>query len=257
MSIRFAYETIGWHGKLEETLASIATLGFEGVELFDLLDRVEYMEDVAGMLQQADLRLVGAFSCGSFVEKEYLKGEIDDFDATAEAIASLGGEFIITSGGRCVPGKESSDRLGFIKTLGKLGRRSLRAGVQTVVHPHLGTLISTGEDIDALAAGTDANIVKFAFDIAHLTLAGADPIKILQKYLDRVAYVHLKDAKDEEFTELGRGDLPVVKFFRILEDSGYSGWVTIELDGSEDPDATARVNARFVREKLGGTLRRR
>jgi len=258
--MRFAYGTIGWHGELEETFGAIADLGFEGVEMFDLLDRMEHGEEVGRMLKEAGLVLSAAYFGGSFVQEDAFARELADFEQTARHVAKLGGGFVILGGGRRRRDREVEDTRRLMQNLDKLGRAAQRAGIQLGLHPHHGTLLSSPQEIDAAMAATDPEVVKFAPDIAHLARCGGDPLDLLRRHLDRVVYVHLKDLGDvasDEFVELGLGKMPILDFFRILNERGYNGWATVELDASEDPVHSARVNAKFVREELGGTLRPR
>jgi sugar phosphate isomerase/epimerase len=48
---------------------------------------------------------------------------------------------------------------------------------------------------DTLAAATDAAHVTFQIDVFHALLGGADPVKLIDRYKDRVSSLHLKDLK--------------------------------------------------------------
>lgn len=248
--MRFAYETIGWRGPLQDTLAAIARLGFEGVEMFDLLDRVEHQEDVAGMLRESGLALSAAYFAGSFVEADRFAAEMADFQRTARAVLQLGGHQIVVGGGRRRRSREAKDTATLIQNLNKLGRAARRAGIELAFHPHWGTLVSSPEEIAFVLAATDPELVKLALDIAHLALCGGNPLEILGRYLDRVVYVHLKDLKEDVFTELGRGELPIVEFCEVIGQRGFQGWAAIELDASEDPVSSGKDNAKYIREHL-------
>src|SRR5919108_862455 len=98
-------------------------------------------------------------------------------------------------------------------------------------------------------------------------------------YRDRIKYVHMKDYKPltpeqqaeqqrqrtarqsgaeaataiiTDFVELGEGIIDIPALFRVLEEAGYDGWVTLELDRStRTPRISTEMNKRYMEEKLG------
>ena len=73
-----------------------------------------------------------------------------------------------------------------------------------------------------------------------------DIVSEIRRLGDRVAHIHLKDLEDDEFVELGKGTLPLEKFLNTLRDLGYSGWMTIELDATPDPEESAKISVDYV-----------
>ncbi len=59
--MHFAYGTIGWHGQITDTLDAISRLGFEGVEMFDVLERLEAREDLSSLLSERGLLLSASY----------------------------------------------------------------------------------------------------------------------------------------------------------------------------------------------------
>ena len=254
MAIRFSYVTIGWHGPLSNTLAIIARAGYSGVELFDVLDQVEHGSDLSGMLSRNGLELAGTWVGGSFVERKRLRNEIIDFKRTVRITRELGGNQIVVGGGRITGGKVIDEWGVLMASVKRLAQAAKRSKVQLLWHPHCGSLITTPDDIDRMAAETDPGSVRFAFDIAHLAKAGGDPILLLERHFERVGHVHMKDLSGGRFVELGAGDLPIIDFFQVLKARNYDGWVSVEVDSSPDPEASANANADFVSKHLGGLL---
>ena len=79
--------------------------------------------------------------------------------------------------------------------------------------------------------------INFCPDIAHLAAGGADPCRAVRKYAHRIKYVHLKDyvADPFAFLPLGKGDVDIAGVVAVLDDNGYDGWITIELDIYDGP----------------------
>lgn len=119
-------------------------------------------------------------------------------------------------------------------------------GVRLVVHPHVGTLVETAEEIDRILEGST---VPLCLDTGHIILGGADPIAIAKRAPERIGHLHLKDvdaglaarvrAGDLSFSDavhagvfctLGDGDLDVDAVVETLRASEYRGWWVFEQD---------------------------
>lgn len=158
--------------------------------------------------------------------------------------------------------------------LNELGHRAQRKGMKVCFHPHIGTGIQSLSEIDRLMEMTDPALVWLLFDTGHSTIAGEDPVEILQKYIGRTAHIHVKDVrrkvlqevrsgrhsflwgvKNGMFTVPGDGDcVDWDAIFRILKGSGYEGWIVVEAEqdpAKADPLEYAQKARAFMREKLG------
>ena len=128
-------------------------------------------------------------------------------------------------------------------------------GLDLVLHPHVGTLVETAEQVDRALAHTD---VPWCLDTGHLLIGGVDPTAFVRDHAARIGHVHLKDvdarlAEDVRdgtrslvnatqaglFRPLGDGDAGIDAVVRLLEQSGYERWLVLEQDiaitGSEPP----------------------
>ena len=140
-------------------------------------------------------------------------------------------------------------------------------------HHHMGTGVQTIEEIDTFMSLVDPEKVFLLFDSGHLTFAGIDPVPVLEKYIDRIRHVHLKDvrlpirdkAREEGwsflqavregvFTVPGDGDVDFAPIFDILEKSGYEGWVVVEAEqdpAKANPFEYAKKARAYIAEKTG------
>lgn len=138
--------------------------------------------------------------------------------------------------------------------LNKMGKLAKEKDMCIAYHYHMGTGIQSLQEFDKLMDMTDPNLVYALFDTGHATFAGEDPVKILEKYINRVKHIHFKDVrsnvlqkvKDENlsflqavkegiYTVPGDGDLvDWDKIFEILSKSDYEGWIVIEAE--QDPN---------------------
>lgn len=140
-------------------------------------------------------------------------------------------------------------------------------------HHHMGTGVQTVAEIDRFMSLTDPDLVYLLFDSGHLTFADVDPLPVLEKYIGRIAHVHLKDvripvrdqAKQEGwsfltavrngvFTVPGDGDVDFAPIFAVLKGSGYEGWVVVEAEqdpAKANPFEYAVKARKYIKEKTG------
>ncbi len=122
-------------------------------------------------------------------------------------------------------------------------------GVRPVIHPHAGGWIEFSDEIEKLVRDIPYETAGLCLDTGHLYYSGMDPVTYLDKYFDKIDYLHFKDVnasiykdvlsrKVEFFAACGEGvmcpigtgaiDYPAVKKF--LKEKNYQGWITIEQE---------------------------
>ncbi len=75
----------------------------------------------------------------------------------------------------------------------ELGRHVAdRHGAVLAFHTHADSHVGTQGEIERFLDGTDPEAVKLCLDTGHIAYCGADNLKLIAGYPDRVAYVHLK-----------------------------------------------------------------
>jgi inosose dehydratase len=65
-------------------------------------------------------------------------------------------------------------------------------GATLVFHTHADSHVGTQEEIERFLDGTDPETVQLCLDTGHVAYCGADNLKLIADYPDRVQYVHLK-----------------------------------------------------------------
>jgi inosose dehydratase len=65
-------------------------------------------------------------------------------------------------------------------------------GVELVFHPHVDTHVDTQERIERFLVDTDPRWVNLCLDTGHIAYCEGDNIQIVQRFPERVTYVHLK-----------------------------------------------------------------
>jgi inosose dehydratase len=65
-------------------------------------------------------------------------------------------------------------------------------GVKLVFHPHVDTHVDTQPRIERFLSDTDPDYVNLCLDTGHISYCEGDNIQIVQRFPERVTYVHLK-----------------------------------------------------------------
>ncbi len=65
-------------------------------------------------------------------------------------------------------------------------------GAVLTFHTHADSHVGTHEEIERFLDGTDPDAVQLCLDTGHVAYCGADNLKLIRDYPDRIAYVHLK-----------------------------------------------------------------
>ena len=126
-------------------------------------------------------------------------------------------------------------------------------GLIPVYHHHMGTIVQTSGEIDALMNATSQDMALL-LDTGHAIFGGGDPGLIAEKHMGRVRHIHTKNVRkpimDRVWSEhlsfldgvrLGVFTVPgdpegMVDFAPVLKsaaDHNYSGWLVIEAE--QDP----------------------
>ena len=278
-----AGETSGYRKVLDE----MAATGYVGTELGDW----GFMPTDPGLLRveldSRGLALVGSFSTPWLQDAARHERSADDAVRIARLLATVGGpDALVVLGndpyGDPVRGKNAgritaehgmTDEQWAVFAAGAdhVARRVRdEAGIRTVIHQHLGTLVESGPEVRRFLDLTDPDLVGVCLDTGHWTFGtGQDPADAVRELGDRIWHVHFKDcdpAVVEEsrrrewdgltstghgvFCELGRGCVDFPAVLRALREVDYQGWIVVEQDilpGMGDPRESARRNRDYLR----------
>ena len=160
-----------------------------------------------------------------------------------------------------------------LSNLDRLTRLAAGRGIQAVLHPHVGTMIEAGEEVQQVLDGSS---ISLCLDTGHLLIGGTDPAALARQAPERIAHVHLKDVDatiaaqvqsgQVSYSEavrlgmyrpLGQGDVDVPAIVRHVRTSGYDGWYTLEQDTilmeepkDEGPVTDVRTSVEYLRTVL-------
>lgn len=236
-------------GDIEQAIRDIAEAGYEGVELFDgnLLDYEGRLRSLKGVLKSSGIKLVAVYSGCNFIFDDILVEELARLERVAAAAAESGAIHLVVGGGaKRARGMKRGDIARLGAALEKVVRLARKHGLAPHYHPHLTTIVEGPREVRKVFAETS---IGFCPDTAHLAAAGGDVPAMIREHSDRITYVHLKGWQRDPFafTPLDEGTLDVRAIVRALEDIGYAGWVTVELDSWPDPKEGAARSLAFLK----------
>lgn len=147
-----------------------------------------------------------------------------------------------------------------VEKLTKMGDLCNKYHITLCLHPHFGSTVYTEAEIDYILEKIPETLVHLCMDTAHTALAGMDPIKAFEKYINRIQYIHLKDLdpnfpKDNPmrgFRALGEGTIDFKGVVNSLKSGGYNGVLTVECDYQRVCNySTAMVSRDYIHRVLG------
>jgi inosose dehydratase len=122
-------------------------------------------------------------------------------------------------------------------------------GVRAVIHPHAGGYIEFADEIERIVADIPTETAGLCIDIGHTVYAGMDALQTLERYWDRIDYLHFKDIDPAVFIEvmdqrirffdacargvmcpIGKGSIDYPAIHAFLRQRNYGGYITIEQE---------------------------
>jgi len=229
------------------------------------------------VLGEHGLTAVGGFTPVLLHESNY--DPIPEVDRILDRYAATDAKVLVLSAVTGRSGYDSRPTLdedGWTTLLANLNRLWVLAaerGIRAVLHPHVGTMIQTGDEVQRVL---DGSAVALCLDTGHLLIGGTDPAELTRQAPDRIGHTHLKDVDqrlaatvrtgDRTYTEavrdgmyrpLGAGDVDIATIVRDLDQAGYTGWYTLEQDtilteepAGEGPVADVRESLTYITELL-------
>lgn len=272
-----------------QMLDELAETGYTGTELGDW----GYMPSEPAALRR-ELNKRGVIMLGAFVpvalkEKHEHENGVADAIKTAKLLAAVASEqkpYLVLAdkngtvpertqnAGRITPAMSLSDAEWkvFADGANKIAQAvHTETGLRTVFHHHCAGYVETPDEIARFLELTDPQTIGLVFDTGHYVFGAqdCDAVRGLERFQDRVWYVHLKDCQPEIarqsranqwdyfeslrhgiFCELGRGCVDFPGALRWLAGRKYDGYMLVEQDilpGMGLPKESARRNREYLR----------
>lgn len=270
MSVKIGISPISWQNDdlpdltaaytMEQALSEAREIGYTGVERGRRMPA-----DTEGL--RTYLNANGLFLCGGWCSGNLLtndvKTEIEAVRQQVEQFAALKAPCIVyaecsntVQGNIAVPVNNrpkfaAADVRAYGAKLSELAKWTADQGVTLAYHHHMGSFIESEDDVNALMEGSTPD-VKLLFDTGHLLFGGADVMRVLNTWAERVHHVHFKDIRPDvvkdvrennrsfldaviagAFTVPGDGCIDFQAVADKLNAMNYNGWIVVEAE--QDP----------------------
>ena len=257
--------------------------GYDGIELGPIGFMPEDPAVLGDALAARDLQLIGGVFFRPFHDPSKWDEVRDAAIRTCKSLLAHGAKHLVLidsispqrapTAGRPQEAEQLSkvEWTGFASRFRDIARMgSDDYGLTVSLHPHAAGFMDFETEVERLLAEVDANLLKLCLDTGHSHYAGFDPVAFMKRHRDRLSYVHFKDidpvvkadvvAKRTDFykacgqgifSNLGKGMTDFKAVQKLLLDSNYDGWCTVEQDcdpaGSTSPVDDARANRDYLR----------
>ena len=247
-------------GKAEdETLRRIAAAGYTELEITGL----DNLDAMAPMLQKYKLKPVSRHLDVAVITGKWPNGKVKTTLTESIDLAKKHSvEYLVFP---YVPPADRGSADNYRKLADQMNRAAEQvhvAGLTFCYHNHAFEFGGTQgqRPIDIFTDRWDKKLVNLEMDVFWVSVAGQDPVEMLQKYKGRVPLIHLKDKASEipvqydekvpasTFKEVGSGTLDFPAILRAAELAGVKHYFVEQDQTPADPVDSLAKSYRFLRK---------
>lgn len=232
------------------TFPAIAKAGFEYVELFEgnLIAYEGRMNELSDALAKNRLALLGVYTGLNFIYEDAVGEELAKVARVLKLSQKAGAKHLCVGGGAIRhDGTREGDYKLLAKGLDAIRKMAADHGIVASIHPHMGSIVQSPEQLDKVMAMTSVDICP---DCGHVLMGGGDPVAVVKKYLDRIQYIHLKDNRDGLTFPPGDGVIDFDAILSLLRGTGRRIDYTVEIDGYPGaPEEGAARAYKYLKER--------
>lgn len=249
---------------LNYALDKIAKAGYEYVEVEANLkwcshvdpwkdDPVKFKEKIKSF------GFKGVSAIGSHRELITSEQAVKDIKRALEWANQAGVPVILTGEGRIPEGMTIEDALKILKPrYEEILEVAEKSKVFLAIEDH-GSISLTPNGLPGLLSLVDSKWFVVNFDTANIhrgdyvgtdseiyewklgAKSSYDEVELLKKVVDKVKHVHIKDVVGRNAVTLGKGEINLKACLKVLKDANYSGVLSYETEGFEEPDETLEM----------------
>jgi inosose dehydratase len=261
-------EVPGWGYQLSppRVLAEMRDVGLAATELGPEGFLPSDPDELTALLDFYGLSCVGTFAPVLLHDARH--DPLPDIAGPVDALVACGANVLVLAAATGTDGYDSRPTLDddqwatLLDNLDRLAAAAAKRGVLAVLHPHVGTMVETRNDVDRVLAGSQ---IKLCLDTGHLLIGGTDPLQLALEVPGRIAHAHLKDVnaalaarvqageltyteavREGMYTPLGGGDVDIAGIVTALRGNGFDGWFVMEQDTILEDEPTDEGPVRDV-----------
>lgn len=275
---------LGAENTFEQCVSEMALAGYSGCEVGN-----KYPREISVLKQKLSVR--GIQICNAWFSTFFVDGKREEtlaaFIKHRDFLHAMGAKVIgCSEQSRSIQGTNKAvfdekpvfsdeDWALMAEGYNELAKLAAEKGMKVCLHHHMGTGIQTPAEIDRYMAEVNDD-VYLLFDSGHLYYSEGSQqamLNVLEKYIDRIVHVHLKDVRDEvvaevkanklsfltgvkkgTFTVPGDGVIDFKPIFELLDKHNYRGWMVVEAEQDPalaNPFEYALKGRQYIREVAG------
>lgn len=272
MTVRFAYSTNAYtRWPLEEALQSIRRLGFDGAEiLVDVPHLVPPVHPDAARRLRARLERAGlAISNLNVNTSRALRPGANEGDPgptlasgsenplvlryildAVDLARELGADTLSVTSGPPDPTAQGFGRTRFISSLRQILRAAEAHGIRIGIEYEPDFLVGDLRSLLSVLQEVDHPLLGANLDLGHAHVVGDDPAKAIRSLRGRIWNMHVEDIRGRVHHHLvpGEGDVDFASIREAVEETGYAGFLTVELYTCADaPEAAGTRSLAYLR----------
>lgn len=255
----------------------IADQGGEHVEIvpmgFSLIDNPKLIDEIKDVAKKVGIDISNYAIGANFAvqeDAEALEQEIQNVMRHVDVAAALGVK-LMRHDVAFRPAPEGTvaqfeiDLPELVKACQRIADYAAGFGMTTSVENH-GYYVQSSERIQRLLHETARSNFKTTLDVGNFLCVDEDPVSAVKNNIPYASIVHAKDFywrpsyrnPGEGWFQtshgnylrgaiVGHGDIDMPEVFRVLKQSGYDGYISVEFEGMEDCKTASRIAMDNVR----------
>ncbi|WP_339298810.1 sugar phosphate isomerase/epimerase [Paenibacillus sp. FSL R5-0623] len=255
----------------------IADQGGEHVEIvpmgFSLIDNPELIDEIKAVAKEVGIDISNYAIGANFAvqeDAEALEQEIQNVMRHVDVAAALGLK-LMRHDVAFRPAPEGTvahfeiDLPVLVKACQRIADYAADFGITTSVENH-GYYVQSSERIQRLLHETARSNFKTTLDVGNFLCVDEDPVSAVKNNIPYASIVHAKDFywrpsyrnPGEGWFQtshgnylrgaiVGHGDINMPEVMRVLKQSGYDGYISVEFEGMEDCKTASRIAMDNVR----------
>lgn len=255
----------------------IAEQGGQHVEIvpmgFNLIDNPALIEEIKAAAQEVGIDISNYAIGANFAVQENaetLEAEIQSVMRHVDVAAALGVKLMrhdvaFRPAPEGTVAQFEADLPVLVKACQRVADYAAGFGITTSVENH-GYYVQSSERIQRLLHETGRENFKTTLDIGNFLCVDEDPVSAVKNNIPYASIVHAKDFYWRPSTRnpgegwfqtshgnylrgaiVGHGDIDMPEVFRVLKQSGYDGYISVEFEGMEDCRTASRIAMDNVR----------
>ncbi|OOC61476.1 sugar phosphate isomerase/epimerase family protein [Paenibacillus ihbetae] len=251
----------------------IADNGGEHMEIvpygFTLEDNEELADAVRKRAEAAGIQLSNYSMPANFVQEsdEAFEAEVNRIKSHVDTVHRLGMKHMRhdVTAFTLPPEKTGIDyvegHLGqIVNGCRQIADYAARYGITTTIENH-GVSVQASDRVQRVLQAVDRPNFKTTLDIGNFLCVDEQPLVGVKRNLPYASLIHVKDFYYRPYDQdpgggrwfrtshgnylrgaiFGQGDLDVRRILRLIKESGYDGWITLEFEGMEDCREGTRI----------------